>query len=450
MLTRITLFCLWCIALVTLIAYACQNHGIPLWFDHGAYSHLIQILAANGNIETMPTYIQSQFEPFSGIFFYTITRWIPESLLFSFWYIGIYALTSVALFLLGKKHGKYTLWSYLGLFLFIFSVSQYVNFWWSFGKQMFATFFLILLMRYHTKSIITVIFLAACIALHRLTGFIAILFIVFSFFQKKAPPKWPLFIAVWAALITYLPTFQIQVLPFLTGKIQNYIFLSKGYGTWLNGITLWMYEIPILLLLCSIASVIKKKNILRSPYSWLLLFTFLMLIFRWIAHTRIGTFFDLSVIIFLTVYWASLRKNIFILFLIIQMWLWFSFWAKWHSSYIDQEEKKIMHNLIQTVPENIKIVTLTSSYTSMLIWYSKKEIYSPEFGIGRSVFHGSDLQKMRIDEEILCKNLWLLSWEVILYVGAKERSKSTTHARCLHEIIRWDNKARLLYFDWPR
>gem|GEM_PF-1276169 len=65
---------------------------------------------------------------------------------------------------------------------------------------MFATLFLILFLRYQKKIPIALILLTACISLHRLTGFIAILYIlitfVIHFFEKKKSYNYWLFVGI--------------------------------------------------------------------------------------------------------------------------------------------------------------------------------------------------------------------------------------------------------------
>ena len=113
---------------------------------------------------------------------------------------------------------------------------------------MFAVFFLVLLMRYSRKKIISLILLVTCISLHRLTGIMAILFMVTDYlFQKKIEKKY-IFFGIFAALITYIPTFHIQIIPLIEKNPVNYLFFEGAYGVGLSGIKKWIYEIPLILM----------------------------------------------------------------------------------------------------------------------------------------------------------------------------------------------------------
>jgi len=129
-----------------------------------------------------------------------------------------------------------------------------MNLWWAFGKQMFATFFLILLMRYYKNSFIAFVMIAACVSLHRLTGFVAISYILLTYlFSEKKTPKYyyTLLIGLGVALLSYITLFYEQVFPFLKSFIVNpgkQIFISGKYGTGFSGQELFYYLVPILLM----------------------------------------------------------------------------------------------------------------------------------------------------------------------------------------------------------
>lgn len=446
---RSLFFFLGCIAVATLVIHTCANGGIPLWYDYGAYKHFIKLLSEGNSINMLPLYIQRQFEPFSGTFFYTLSIWLWSNSLFSWWYLWIYIFTAIGLFLLGKKKNIYTIGSYVALFLFLFSVLQYVNFWWSFGKQIFATFFLVLLMRYHKKTIIGLIFLTTCIALHRLTGFIAILFIVWNFLSQKSYKKWLIIMAIWLAIATYYPTFHLQVSPYLWRGLKQYMFLPQSYGTGLQWITFWLYELP-LLVLAIIVCWGKRQKMCCKAFMLPAWFILCMVVFRWIAHTRLESFMDLFAILFILKNITQNHRKILIIFALIQLSLWFWFLGKWHTAFIDRDENSLIQEIVQTMPENVHMVTLSSGYMSMMTGYTSREIYSPDFGIWANKFSKKEWRLMRYDPDVLCKNLSYIPGDVILYVWTKEAPKSTQNNTCLREIKRWTNGAQIFYFERPK
>lgn len=443
---RSLFFFLGCIAIATLFIYTYANGGIPLWYDYGAYRHLIQLLSDGKSIGSLPLYVQRQFEPFSGTFFYTLSAWLWSDSLFSWWYLWIYILSATGLFLLGKKKDVYTIGSYIAFFLFLFSVLQYVNFWWSFGKQMFATFFLVLLMRYHKKTIIGLIFLTACIALHRLTGFIAILFILWNFLSQKSYKKWLIIMSIWLAIATYYPTFHLQVSPYLWRGVKQYIFLPESYGTGLQWITFWLYELPLIIL----AIVVwwgRRKKLYYRAFILPACFIIFMVVFRCIAHTRLESFMDLFVIIFILKNITQNHRKILIIFALVQLTLWFWFVSKWHTSFIGRDENSLIQKIVQTMPKDVQMVTLSSKYMSMMTWYTSREIYSQNFGIWANTFSKKERESMHYDHDTLCKKLSYIPGNVVLYVWVKEAPLSTQNNVCLREIKRWKNGAQIFYFE---
>ena len=53
-----------------------QNQSLPLGFDHGIYAHLVNIMESSQNIDGIPTYLKSQYEPFSRTFFYVLSLFL--------------------------------------------------------------------------------------------------------------------------------------------------------------------------------------------------------------------------------------------------------------------------------------------------------------------------------------------------------------------------------------
>lgn len=444
---------------VSLVTYwYIQNSGLPLGYDHGAYKHLVNLLAVNSDVGDLPQYLQYQFEPFSGTFFYHLTTWVGQEALFGWWYLGIFILTSLAVFLLWKKKKRYTLWSYLGLFLFLFSSIQYMNLWWAFGKQMFATFFLILLMRYHRKSFIAFLLIVACISLHRLTGFVALSYfsIYYLISEKKNIKQYMVIIlGVFVGFLSYLALFYEQVLPYIRNFItspEKQIFIQGKYGTGFSWSDLLFYLVPVLLMviLWSISLISQKntKNLLRLPAVAFTLLLAIFVVFRFIAHTRFGTFLDLFLIITITRYLYPFfhRKWIYI-FLIIQCAVWWTFVHRWHTPFIDQTEYQIIQDITHEMPQNISLVTLSWAYMSWITGYTNREIYSPRQWIWQDIWSPLERKNMRYNPEVLCTTLSKLTWNVILYIWAHEQYSSPINNTCIKEVKKWENGTRLFLYQ---
>lgn len=447
----------WFLWLSLLVFWYTQNSGLPLGYDHGSYKHFINLLAENPDTEQIPKYLKHQFEPFSGKFLYSITSFTGKEVFFGWWYLAIFALTSVALFLLGKKKKRYTVGSYLGLALFLFSSVQYMNLWWAFGKQMFAIFFLLLLMRYQNKKMLAFFFIASCIALHRLTGIVALLYFLVSWIlSKKRDIRLfsSLLLGVLVAVITYSAFFYEQVFPFLKQIFMNpdkQFFLEKKYGTGFDTLELLYYLTPVLLM--TILGYIKMFSqgkvvpLLKRPYviTWVLLF--LLVLSRSIAYTRLGSFVDLFLIIAITrSLYTVFDKKWICIFFVAQVVTWGIFVNKWHTPFIDRIEHGIIQDMTRKMPESVHLVTLSWSYMSWITGYTNREIYSTYQWVGQDIWTSLERQNMKNNKEKLCTALWKLPRNVVVYIWARERYKSTENNPCLIQIKRWTQGTRLFLY----
>ncbi len=448
------IFSIFLLGVSLLVFWYIQNGGLPLGYDHGAYKHIINLLWENQNLQDLPKYLKHQFEPFSGTFFYSLTAFTGQEVFFWWGYLGIFILTWVSLFLLGKKKRKYTVWSYLWLFLFFFSAIQYINLWWAFGKQMFATFFLILLIRYYRNSIIAFILMAACLSLHRLTGFVAISYFLFTYlFSQKRNLKhyYALLIGLWVAAFSYFVLFYEQVFPLIRNIItnpQNQVFIQWKYGTGFSGRELFFYLVPVLLMvfLGLVQSMWGRgiREFLKKPHTVSALLIGLIVVFRSIAHTRLWTFLDLFLIIIITrsLYHLFDRKWIYV-FIITQCVVWGVFVNKWHTPFIDQTEYKIIRDVTRDMPRDVTLVTLSWAYMSWLTGYTHREIYSPHQWIWQMLWTSLERKNMKYIPNKLCNNLSKLPWNVVIYIGARENYSSLKDNPCITEVQKWQNGSRL-------
>lgn len=450
---------LWFIWVLAMGWFFFQNYPLPLWFDHGAYKHFINLLSENQSITKMPEYLQYQFEPFSGTFFYTLTQFLGKDILFTWWYLIIFIGISLALFLLGKRKNRYTIGSYLGLFLFFFSVLQYSPFLWSFWKQMFAVFFFVLLIRYHKNIPIMIMLVAACIWIHRLTGFVAILFLSITFLLKyKKYPKVFLPFLIWIIIgsLTYIDTFSYQIKPLivsLTQHFSRYIWVPGQYGTGLTPWAFWFYQIPLLFMILlgatSYFSDKKKGDLLKMPQFITAVIIGGMVLFRSIAHTRLWPFFDLFLIVLITqIFYSSFHKIWIYIFLIIHMTTWWVWAYQSHTPFIAEKEYQTIRAIARDMPDNGNLVTLTGAYMSWMSDVFDREIYSLYQGVSSKVWSKKDRKQMKYDKEFLCKNLRKIPWDVFVYLWSKEIFTSPLDNPCLEIVHKWSHGGQFFHYTW--
>jgi len=427
-----------------------QNGWLPLGFDHGIYAHLINRIAQDGFLTHLPSYLQYQHEPFSGVFFYNLTTFIGRENLYGWWYLGIYLLTGVSIFLLGKNKKHYTLGAIFWILLFLFSTPQYFNLFWSFWKQIFATFFLILFIKYQKKYVVASILLIACISLHRLTGFLAMMFVWVNFLylqnKKISFRSFWFLVPVSIGMIPYLldNNFSFQIQPLLRNKIENLFMLSGNYGTWFSKNNFLYFELPsIIILLFWCIQFVKKnpvKKLFIHPLTVIFWIIGVMVFLRFIAHSRLQSFFDLFLILVITRFlFEYIKTKWLIILVIIQVILWLSFASQWHEPYVSQYENNIIKNIVQDMPKEVKIFSFTPGYNSWLKRYTASEIYSPKT---REI-----LRKVSRDEKQLCSHLELLWGDIYIYIGEHEYMSSTVKNPCIKTVHEWKNGSRLLNYS---
>jgi hypothetical protein len=427
-----------------------QNGWLPLGFDHGIYAHLVNRIGQDGFLTHLPTYLHYQYEPFSGVFFYNLTAFIGRNYLYSWWYLFLYLLMGGSIFILGKNKKHYTLGAIFWTLLFFFSTPQYFNLFWSFGKQIFATFFLILFIKYQKKYLVASLFLMACISLHRLTGFLAIMLVWINFIclqnKKISLKSFCLLIPVFIGAIPYLldNNFSFQIQPILRNKIENLFMLSGNYGTWLSKNNFLYFELPSIIILLFWCIQFLKQNTVKKLFTHPLTIIFLvigaMVFFRFIAHSRLQSFFDLFLILILTKFLSEYIKTKWLLVLvIIQAILWLSFASQWHKPYISEYENTIIKNITQDMPKEVKIFSFTPGYNSWLKRYTAAEIYSPG---SREKF-----KKISQDRNELCSHLQLLWGSIYIYIGEHEYIGSILKNPCLRTVHEWGNGSKLLNYS---
>lgn len=456
MIKKILLFG-WFLIAAILVVNVINNQTMPLGFDHGPYKYFIWLYEShNGRMPELSHTLQSQFEPFSGAFFFYLKTAVSDHFLFTWLYLGAHIFISILFFVLWKNNRKYSLWWLIGWLLFLISSVQYGNYAGALWKQIFATIFLLLGMRYQKKIFLQSIFFLACIVLHRLTGFVAILFSLFTLLSAKknipSTNKVAFVSVICLAIITYIPTFRSQVLPYLvslTSHIHEHIFIQGRYGAGFSGKNFWFLEIPLILIIFLwIAQAHKKnyKSLVKNPYILTFGVVAFLVIFRGIAHSRFQSFFDLFLLLIFTQY-ASVyvwKKWIYTL-LVIQMILWAWIFAHDHTSPIDSQEGDIIKGIVENMPDNAQLFSLSSEYRALMTGYGHRDFRDEERKY-LSIKTKNERIQLSKDKQFLCEKLWNVENEVFLYRGAKEKVLSPVDNPCLRVIKRWSNGAQFMHY----
>lgn len=448
----------WFLIVAVLVLNVLNNQGMPLGFDHGPYKYFIWLYEShNGRMSELSQTLQGQFEPFSGTFFFYLKTAASDHFLFTWLYLGAHIFISILFFVLWKNNRKYSLWWLIGWLLFLISSVQYGNYAGALWKQIFATVFLLLSIRYQKKIFLQSIFLLACISLHRLTGFVAILFSLFELLSAKkniSSVKKMAFVSVISlAIIAYIPSFRSQVLPYLlslTSHINENIFIQGRYGAGFSAKNFWFLETPLILIILLWITQTHKKNytsLIKNPYVLTFGVVAFFVIFRGIAHSRFQSFFDLFLLL-IFVQHASVyisKKWIYIL-LIIQTVLWFWIFSHDHSSPIDYQESIIIKGIVKNIPENAQLFSLSSGYRALMTGYGHRD-FRDEDRKYLSIATKNDRIQLSKDKQFLCDRLWKVENEVFLYRGAKEKVLSPINNPCLRVIKTWDNGAQFMHYS---
>lgn len=428
-----------------------QNNQMPVGYDHGAYREFINLLQNGSEYYSLRTYLQVQFEPFSWALFYYMGTIMPASFIVTWFYAIIYLGIALWLLFIGKDKNKYTIASYLWFGLFFFSVIQYTALWWWFGKEIIATFFLLWAIRHRKKLIIATIFMAACMALHRLTGFVGLLFIASLLLDKNIKGRslyiWLLLFSASIAGITYFWTWQRQIMPFLWQKISGYVFLDGSYGTLFSGIKFWFFE--SWLLLCGTAallhSIVRRKSLHANKHHLVLFWSLgFMVVARCIAHTRLWVFFDLALIMLLArVLPQVFTKKIMLFVVTIQAAIWIHHLSFYHTPNISEWELNKIEAIHKYLPQDSKIFVLNARYMPWLQGYSGLEIVTP-YVAWYIKNNWSSLVKVMQNPEELCNILKKMPENTYLFVGEKERFyPSIQKNKCLSEVIYINQESRV-------
>ncbi len=103
-----------------------------------------------------------------------------------------------------------------------------------------------------------------------------------------------------------------------------------------------------------------------------------MVITRSIAHTRLGAFFDLMLILMLAQLLPQIFTKKILLFIVaIQSLFWLSYTSRHHVPDISPKELNNIESLHRYVPKDSQIFTLNTRYMPWLQGYSKITIVTP-------------------------------------------------------------------------
>ena len=168
---------------------------------------------------------------------------------------------------------------------------------------------------------------------------------------------------------------------------------------------------------------------------------------RSLGHSRLQSFVDLFLIIaFIKLFLYYIHKKWIVILIIVQVFLWSVFSFKYHQAFVSPEELNSIKNITAKIPENISIFSFSAAYTSWLSKYTDREIYSTQQGIWPSLWTHEQRRSMEYNSWDLCKNLGMISWEVVIYNWSKERFPSVIDNPCLEEVITWNHGTRVFTY----
>lgn len=427
------------------------NQGIPFGYDYNYYQQFTNFYSSfQGNMKELSAWFRYQFEPFSGTFFYSLTSFLGKNFLYSWWYFIIFILTGISLVFFWKRGRYYTFGSVLGFFLFYFSSIQYLNLVGSLGKQLFATFFLLLALRHRQKLIISIPLFIACIGLHRLTGFVAILFILVSSFspKKQNTKECIAFIGIiFAAIITYIPSFDVQVMPFLRQIIYPAKILFHKWQYWAGFSYIhFLYHIfPVTALL--LIGLFSKKKYTKKNYGYIFIVILIgsLVIFRWIAYNRLESFLQLVMILLIIKYPQIYQKKWIWAVLVLQVILWSITVKEYFIVRISTEEYKNIEQMLSKAPKNIYIINLSHPYRAALAGRSTLDIRDMYNTLIKDMTKAEE-SKIRHDKSYFCEKLSQLNRPTFVYSWSLDNFASEQNNPCLIPIKSWKNWAQLLLF----
>ncbi|MCB9806817.1 hypothetical protein H6768_02855 [Candidatus Peribacteria bacterium] len=111
-----------------------------------------------------------------------------------------------------------------------------------------------------------------------------------------------------------------------------------------------------------------KKDInLRNPYLATALFLTIFVAFRCIAHTRMGSFLDIFIIIVISkLFYSSIQRKWIYIFLLVQLITWALFTNHWHKPVLTAQEHKNISELFRDIPSSVVPVALSGNTMSLM------------------------------------------------------------------------------------
>lgn len=444
--TKYILF-LWVLIVGVLITYVVWNDFTPLGYDHGAYRHYMWLIEKYWEAPDMAVQFESFFDPTIK----ALSLGVSRDAMLIWGYTFLYILTSISAFIIGKKENKYTMVSYIAGILVMASLVQYRVFWVWLGKEMFATFLLLLSLKYYKNIWVYIILTAACIGLHRLTWIFSIFFMWILYFNDSREWKQKIYmlIAVLLWIITYIPTLEIQIIPLISWNLGRHILIQRGSWSLFGEKIFWSTQIPGLIALITwiyyYRKIHKKYPVNKKWYFFLL--TMVLVVLRISGHTRIGAFFDLFLILYIAQIVAHSFKKKYILILVwLQTIIWCIFTYQDHTPTISTGELSAIKNIKENMTESKYLVNFYKSYGGWILGYSDLDIDS---------LYGLKIKKpktkqdkifVRNNPDIFCQLLHEKKQTTYIFMGDIEKSIFPQKATCIKEVKTFANWAKLFIY----
>lgn len=430
-----------------LVLYTLWNNLTPLGYDHGAYRHYIWLIETYGKADEMVV----QFESFFGAFTRVLTVALPSDIILTWWYLAVYVATSICVFILGKNKNKYTLASYVWAILIIISTVQYKVFWLWLGKEMFATIFLLLSIRYYKKPALYIILTAACIAVHRLTGIFAVAFALTIFITDKRTwlQKIYILISIVIGVLCYMPAIKIHVLPLISWDVTQHILISGSSGSLFREKTFWFAESFMLFVSICITYFYHKKTkkyVFKGKKYYYFLIAAVLIILRITGHTRIWAFFDIFLIVYI-VQMATFvaRRGYIILFITLYAIVWSGYTYQNHTPTISRWDLSAIKQIKENMVESKYLINLSRSYWAWILGYSNLDIESLYTIKIKKPSWKEKAQTTKYSESF-CSLLHKKNQTTYIFMGRSEKGTFPQKASCIQEVKKFTNWAKLFIY----
>lgn len=435
--------------------------AMPLGYDPGMYRAFflsLQNQLPYIHLSQLPLWIQSTYEPLSGIL-YIVTHniiWLSPDMALLRWVGILHILISLFMYLLLRKYSTIT--ALLGVLLYLSSVIQYQVFWRWYLKQMLGVLFILtayyLIEKKSYRLLIPI--LTALFTVNR-AGW---LFFLLSYLLYKLVvwikhtsrtwnDVWSLLIAAGLSVVVYRPLMRIQIFDFFSPMFGQ-AFLGEASGTFFDKSTYMIYNIILIALSifwCIVwwsRSFIKKIPLELIGFAIGILWVWFQLFF----YNRMLWYFDIFVIIlaayglsFLLLHSKKIWKLLGIWLYILQLVFFIFYVQRTSFPLMIAKEFKTIQEIPRFIKTDAKIMVTGRKYSSFLMWYASRRIIAPWL-FDRDPWTATEWNTRHLSDGLKkCQMLNMLKEKErpsYLWIGSLQPFEQLSGADCLQQL-RWDD-----------